>query len=49
VEIVDETELPESFFVVKKEASKTAIGNALKAGEEVPGAFLKENVSLQIK
>ena len=49
VEIVDETELPESIFVVKKEASKTAIGNALKAGEEVPGAFLKENVSLQIK
>jgi hypothetical protein len=49
VEIVDETELPDAFFVVKKEASKTAIGNALKAGEEVPGAFLKENVSLQIK
>jgi len=49
VEIVDEAELPESFFVVKKEASKTAIGNALKAGEEVPGAFLKDNVSLQIK
>jgi len=49
VEIVDETELPDAFFVVKKEASKTAIGNALKAGEEVPGAFLKDNVSLQIK
>jgi hypothetical protein len=49
VEIVDETELPEAFFVVKKEASKTAIGAALKSGEEVPGAFLKENVSLQIK
>jgi hypothetical protein len=49
VEIVDEKELPESFFVVKKEASKTAIGAALKGGEQVPGAFLKENVSLQIK
>jgi len=49
VEIVDETELPDAFFVVKKEASKTAISAALKAGEDVPGAFLKDNVSLQIK
>ena len=49
VEIVDEKEIPELFFVVKREVSKSAISAALKEGAEVPGAFLKENVSLQIK
>lgn len=49
VEIVDETEVPELFWVVKKEVSKSAISNALKEGEEVPGAVLKENYSVQIK
>ena len=49
VEIVDEKEIPELFFVVKREVSKAAISAALKEGAEVPGAFLKENVSLQIK
>ena len=49
VEIVDETEVPEAFWVVKREVSKSAISNALKEGEEVPGAFLKENYSVQIK
>jgi hypothetical protein len=49
VEIVDEAEIPNTFFVVKREVSKSAISAALKEGEEVPGAFLKENVSLQIR
>jgi hypothetical protein len=49
VEIVDETELPDAFWVVKKEVGKAAISAALKEGEEVPGAFLKENYSVQIK
>lgn len=49
VEIVDETEVPDAFWVVKKEVSKSAISNALKEGEEVPGAVLKENYSVQIK
>ena len=49
VEILDETELPEGFWIVKKEVSKSAISSALKAGEEVPGAMLKENISLMIK
>lgn len=49
VEIVDETELPDAFWVVKKEVSKSAISTALKEGEEVPGAILKENYSVQIK
>jgi hypothetical protein len=41
--------VPDAFWVVKKEVSKSAISAALKEGGEVPGAFLKENVSLQIK
>lgn len=49
VEIVDEAEVPDAFWVVKKEVSKSAISNALKEGEEVPGAVLKENYSVQIK
>jgi len=49
VEIVDETEVPDAFWVVKKEVSKSAISAALKEGGEVPGAFLKENYSVQIK
>ena len=49
VEILDETELPEGFWIVKKEVSKSAISSALKAGEEVPGAAMKENISLMIK
>ena len=49
VEITDETEVPDAFWVVKKEVSKSAISNALKEGEEVPGAVLKENYSVQIK
>lgn len=49
VEIVDEAELPEAFWVVKKEVSKSAIAASLKDGEEVPGAVLKENYSVQIK
>lgn len=49
VEIMDEAEVPDAFWVVKKEVSKSAISNALKEGEEVPGAVLKENYSVQIK
>ena len=49
VEIVDETEVPDAFWVVKKEVSKSAIAASLKDGEEVPGAILKENYSVQIK
>ena len=49
VEILDEAELPDAFWVVKREVSKSSISEALKAGEEVPGAVMKENVSLQIK
>ena len=49
VEVLDETILPAEFWVIKKEVSKSTISQAIKDGEEVPGAQLKENVSLSIR
>jgi len=40
VEIVDEGLIPEKFMRITKSPSKTLIGNALRAGEDVPGATL---------
>ena len=49
VEVLDESILPDSFWVVKKEVSKSTISQAIKDGAEVPGAQLKENISLSIR
>jgi hypothetical protein len=49
VEILDDTIIPDDFWVVKKEVSKSTIGQAIKDGAEVPGAQLKENISLSIR
>lgn len=50
VEIVNESELPEWAFVPQPaKVSKTEIKEHLKNGEEVPGAKMVENESLQIK
>ena len=51
VDIVDETELPLQFLRTKTtvEADKKAIGEKLKAGEEVPGARLIENLNVRLK
>lgn len=49
VEIMDEADVPELYWVVKKEISKTAISASIKEGDEVPGATLKENISVVIK
>jgi hypothetical protein len=38
VVITDEAMLPESFWRVKREPNKVAIGEALKGGVTVPGA-----------
>lgn len=40
VEITDIDALPQGFFAVERKADKTAIGVALKAGADVPGAAL---------
>ncbi|WP_247997692.1 siphovirus Gp157 family protein [Brucella tritici] len=42
VEIVDETLLPDNVVKLKREPDKTAIKVALDAGEDVPGAVLRE-------
>ena len=49
VYVYEETEIPEEFWVIKKEVSKTLISNAIKDGLEVPGAQMNSNQSLQIK
>lgn len=40
VEILDESLIPEKYMRITKAPSKTLIGNALRAGEDVPGATL---------
>ena len=51
VEITDLSEIPDTFRRVKitEEADKTAIKEAIKAGDEVPGATLVERLSMSIK
>lgn len=49
VEIFDERQIPDSYFKVKKELSKTLIKDAIKAGEEVPGAKMTRTQSLILK
>lgn len=49
VDIVDEDAIPEQYFIVKKELSKKDILAALKKGEEVPGAAIKQTESLRIR
>lgn len=50
-EVDDLDQLPSEFKITKVEvvADKTAIKKAIQSGEDVPGAHLVENVSLQIK
>lgn len=51
IEIVDAGKLPASFMVEKitHQPDKKAIKDAIKKGQDVPGAFIRENQSLQIK
>lgn len=50
VTITDEKKLPETFLIAQPpKVDKTAIGKALKGGEDVPGAELEERVNIQIK
>ena len=50
-EVTDLDQVPSEFKTTKVEvvADKTAIKKAIQSGEDVPGAHLVENVSLQIK
>ena len=49
VEILDDTIIPDDFWVIKKEVSKSTISQVIKDGYEVPGAQLKDNISLSIR
>ena len=49
VEVLDEKSIPPAFWIVKKEVWKSEISQAIKDGEFVPGAQLKENISLTIR
>ena len=49
VEILEEGNLPPAFWLIKKEPWKSEISKAIKDGEYVPGAQLKENIGLSIR
>lgn len=49
VQVDDDAELDEVYLRIKAEPNKTAIKEALKAGEEIPGASIVKNRSLQVK
>jgi len=49
VEILDEQIIPADYWVIKREVSKSTIGQAIKDGAEVPGAQMKDNISLSIR
>lgn len=49
VQIDDDELIPDEFWQVKKEVSRSLIGKALKAGLAVAGAVLLERQNLQVK
>lgn len=51
VEVPDIEKLDKNFIKVKTEVSadKTSIKNAIKEGKEVKGAFIKENINLNVR
>ena len=49
VEILDESALAPAFWLIKKEPWKSEIAKAIKDGEHVSGAQLKENIGLSIR
>lgn len=51
VEVPDIEKLDKEFIKVKTEVSadKTGIKNAIKEGKEVKGAFIKENINLNVR
>jgi len=51
LEVYDMSKIPEEYLKIKKEVSvdKREVTNHIKAGEEIEGAALVPNYSLQIK
>lgn len=51
VEVINENEIPPQFYIsmIVKTLDKKRVKEAIKNGEEVPGAIIKENKNLSIK
>lgn len=50
VVVIDETEIPEQFIRTRREVDKAALREALKAGDDIPGAALSNSApSLTIR
>ena len=49
ISIIDESALPEKFWIVWREASKQAIKEAIRNGEEVPGIEIQRGEALVIR
>lgn len=49
VDVIDETKIPDNFFIIKKQLDKKLVKEALKNGEEIKGASLKQTESLSIR
>lgn len=49
VQVLNESLLPARLLRIKAEPDKTAIAQELKAGQNVPGAELRNSLSLQVK
>ena len=49
ISIIDEGAIPEKFWIVKREVSKSSIKDAIKAGEEVPGIEIQRGEALVIR
>jgi len=49
VTVTDEDMLPEQFWRVRRDVNKTAINDAIKAGETVPGVEVNTNVAPSLR
>lgn len=49
VEVSDENTIPEQYFVLKRQLSKSAIKEAIENGQQVSGAEIVKNTSIRIR
>ena len=49
VNIIDESLIPDEYFKIKKEVSKSEISKAISSGVDVSGAEIVEKISLTVK
>ncbi len=49
INIIDDSAIPDKFFKVKREVSRTLLGEAIKNGEDVPGAIVSKKPFLTIR